>query len=178
MAAPHTGCRRRVSTTHFPARLLHPAHLVWGPVGGNAPLGSAPEAAQAPAWSRGAQELFWSKGCSWESSMALRPCGPKKGQHFLSAELLLAALHRGTVLARSQGSSPALLCLQQLEGETRVPAEPTGDAVGRGPAAPLGSDLSRDSRAAGELPPAFRSVLVAGTELQFTINLLFELIVL
>lgn len=42
----------------------------------------------------------------------------------------------------------------------------------------LGSDPSRDSRAAGELPPAIRSVLVAGTELQFTINLLFELIVL
>lgn len=43
---------------------------------------------------------------------------------------------------------------------------------------PFGSDPSRDSRAAGELPPAVRSVLVAGTELQFTINLLFELIVL
>lgn len=42
----------------------------------------------------------------------------------------------------------------------------------------LGSDPSRDSRAEGELPPAIHSVLVAGTELQFTINLLFELIVL
>lgn len=42
----------------------------------------------------------------------------------------------------------------------------------------LGSGPSRDSRAAGELPPAVCSVLVAGTELQFTINLLFELIVL
>lgn len=127
---------------------------------------------------QGSPRDFLEQGMLWEGSMTLRPCGPKKDQHLLSAELLLAALHRGTVLARSQGSSPALLCLQQLERETRVPAEPTGDAVGHGPAAPLGSDPSRESRAAGELLPAIRSVLVAGTELQFTINLLFELIVL
>lgn len=45
-------------------------------------------------------------------------------------------------------------------------------------ASSLAQALGRDSRAAGELPPAARSILVAGTELQFTINLLFELIVL
>lgn len=117
MAALHTRHRRSVTTTHFPARLLHPAHLFWGPMGGTAHLGSQPVAVQAPAWNRGGPRALLEQGMLWEGNMTLIPRGPKKGQHLLSAELLLAALHRGTVLARPQGSSPALLCQQQLEGE-------------------------------------------------------------
>lgn len=122
MAAPHTGCNRSVTTAHFPARLLHPAQLVWGPVGGPAHLGSKPVEVQAPAWSRGGPGALLEQEMLWEGNMTLIPCGPKKGQQLLSAEPLLAALHRGTVLARPQGSSPALLCPQQLEGETVGPS--------------------------------------------------------
>lgn len=126
-AAPYTACRRCVTATHFPARLLHPRHLFRGPMGGTAHLGSEPVAVQAPAWSRGGSGALLEQGMLWEGSMALTPCGTEKAAWLLypvvlSAELLLAVLHRGTVLARPQGSSPALLCLQQLEGEAVGPS--------------------------------------------------------
>lgn len=59
-------------------------------------MGSEPVAVQAPAWSRGGPGALLEQGMLCEGSMTLIPCGPKKGQQLLSAELLLAALHRGT----------------------------------------------------------------------------------
>lgn len=143
MAAPHTACRS-VATTHFPARLLHPARLVWGPMGDTAHLGSETVAVQAPQEAGGCQEqgrprgdpgALLEQGMLCEGSMTLIPCGPKKGQQLLSAELLLAALHGDTVLARPQGSSPALLCPQQLEGEAVGPSarRPHGGCCGPWP---------------------------------------------
>lgn len=93
-----------------------------GTLGWHCLFGFQASAVQGPAWSRRGPGALLEQGMLWEGSMALISCSPKKGQQVLSAELLLAVLHRGTVLAKPQGCPPALLCLQQLEGEAVGPS--------------------------------------------------------
>lgn len=89
---------------------------------------------------------------------------------------------RGTAPQQAYGAPYHVSCV--CSGQTGGGVGPGARRPHRGCWGPwpytsiLAGTPGRDSRAVGELPPAVCSVLVAGTELQFTINLLFELIVL
>lgn len=119
--------------------------------------------------------MLWAGRCGSCPPRALGLCR-------VPTELLLAALpQKKRATASPRGSSLPLLCPRWPDGVgagRQVPGDPTGVLGAVSLHLQLGSAPSRGSRAAGELPPAIHSVLVAGTELQFTINLLFELIVL